>query len=84
MTRDPIERQARRIKGAPGVLRIVVAVRRRMRLVYFVVLMWFATLFDLAAGGPRSQIVSVVFKLALAYLVIAVASRIVRNRLARG
>ncbi|MCB8840444.1 mechanosensitive ion channel family protein [Aurantimonas sp. VKM B-3413] len=82
VTRHPIERQARRIKGAPGVLRIVVAIRRRMKLVYFVALLWFATLFDLAAGGPRSQIVSVVFKLALAYLVIAVASRIVRNRLA--
>ncbi|MEX6507480.1 mechanosensitive ion channel family protein [Jiella sp. M17.18] len=81
-TRAPIERQARRIRGAPGILRIVVAIRRRMRWVYFVLLLWLVTLIDVAAGGPRSQIVSVVFKLALAWLVIAVASRIIRNRLA--
>ncbi|RYG44170.1 mechanosensitive ion channel, partial [bacterium] len=32
-------------------------------------------------GGPRSQVLSVVLNLALAYLVIAIASKIVRNRL---
>ena len=81
LTRGSIETQARKIKGAPRLLRIIVAIRRRMGLVFFVFLLWLTTLFDRAAGGPRSQIVSVVFNLALAYLVIAVASRLVRNRL---
>ncbi|MEF2550213.1 mechanosensitive ion channel domain-containing protein [Aurantimonas sp. A2-1-M11] len=81
LTRDLIEAQARRIKGAPRILRLVAAIRRRMGLVYFVLLLWLATQIDRAAGGPRSQIVDVVFNLAFAYLVIAVGSRIVRNRL---
>lgn len=81
LTRGPIEDQARKIKGAPRFLRIVVAIRRRMGLAYFVLLLWGVKLLDAAAGGPRSQIVAIVFDLALAYLVIAVASRIVRNRL---
>lgn len=80
-TRAPIEGAARRIRGAPRVLRMVAAIRRRMRLVFFVLLLWVSTLFDTAAGGPRSQVLSVVLNLALAYLVIAIASKIVRNRL---
>ncbi|SMD04270.1 Mechanosensitive ion channel [Fulvimarina manganoxydans] len=80
-TRGPIETQARRIKGAPGLLRIVAAIRRRMTLVFFVFFLWMARLLDTAAGGPESRVVAVVFHLALAYLVIAVGSRIVRNRL---
>ncbi|MCQ0989808.1 mechanosensitive ion channel family protein [Jiella marina] len=82
VTRGPLERQARKIKAAPSLLRINVAIRRRMKLVYFVLCLWLVTLIDSAAGGPQSSIVSVVFKLALAYLVIHVGSRIVRNRLA--
>jgi len=81
LSRVPIELQARKIKGAPRFLRIVAAIRRRMGLVFFVLLLWGAKLIDAAAGGPRSQIVAIVFDLALAYLVIAVVSRIVRNRL---
>ncbi|GGD27213.1 mechanosensitive ion channel family protein [Aureimonas glaciei] len=81
LSRGAIEDQARRIKGAPRVLRLVAAIRRRMRLVYFVLLVWMASLVDAAAGGPASEIIAVVLKLALAFLVIAVASRIIRNRL---
>lgn len=81
LSRVPIEHQARKIKGAPRFLRIIAAIRRRMGLVFFVLLLWGVKLLDAAAGGPRSQIVAIVFDLALAYLVIAVASRIVRNRL---
>ena len=81
LSRGAIEERARRIKGAPRVLRLIVAVRRRMRLVYFVALIWIASLIDAAAGGPISEIIAVVLKLALAFLVIAVASRIIRNRL---
>ncbi|RFC65117.1 mechanosensitive ion channel family protein [Fulvimarina endophytica] len=81
LTRKPIEREARRIKGAPGLLRVVVAIRRRMGLLYFVVFLFLATLLDISAGGPRSEIVSIVFKLSLTLLVISVSSRLVRNRL---
>ncbi|MBO0905084.1 mechanosensitive ion channel family protein [Jiella sonneratiae] len=82
LTRGAIEARARRIRAAPSLLRIVVALRRRMKLVYFVFGLWLLTLADTAAGGPRSSIISVVFNLSLAFLVISVASRIVRNRLA--
>ena len=80
LTRAPIERQARRIKGAPRILRIVAAIRRRMTLVFFVLLLWIARLADTVAGGPPSPLLAVVLNLALAYLVIAVASRIIRSR----
>ncbi|MEN3791197.1 mechanosensitive ion channel domain-containing protein [Fulvimarina sp. MAC3] len=80
-TRKPIETQARKIKGAPGLLRIIVAIRRRMRLVFFVLFLFLTTLLDISAGGPRSEIVTIVFNLALALLVISVASRLVRNKL---
>ena len=82
LTRSSIEAQVRKIRAAPSLLRIIVAIRRRMKLVYFVVCLWLLTLIDSAAGGPRSSIIRVVFNLALAYLVISVASRIVRNKLA--
>ena len=81
LTRKPLENQARKIKGAPRILRLVVAVRRRMTLVYTVLLLWIATLVDTAAGGPRSTIIGVVFSLGLAYLAISIASRLIRNRL---
>ncbi|MCW4114715.1 mechanosensitive ion channel [Aurantimonas sp. MSK8Z-1] len=76
-----LEGEARRIKGAPNLLRVVVALLRRLRLAFFVLLMWGVTLIDRASHGPASQLFSVVFSLALAYLVIAVASRALRNRL---
>ena len=81
LTRQSLEAQARKIRGAPRILRLIVAVRRRMTLVYTVFLLWVATLVDTAAGGPRSTIVGVVFSLGLAYLAISIASRLIRNRL---
>ncbi len=81
LTRQPLENQARKIKGAPRVLRLVVAIRRRMTLIYTVFLLWIATLVDAVAGGPRSKIIGVVLSLGLAYLAISIASRLIRNRL---
>ncbi|RYG95055.1 MAG: mechanosensitive ion channel family protein, partial [Alphaproteobacteria bacterium] len=74
LTRGPIEKSARNIKGAPRVLRVVSALRRRMQLVFFVLMLWLGVVFDRAAGGPSSQILSIVLSLSLAYLLIAVAS----------
>ncbi|NDW04207.1 mechanosensitive ion channel family protein [Jiella pacifica] len=82
LTRGAIEAQARKIRAAPSLLRVIVALRRRMKLVFFVFGLWLLTLADSAAGGPRSSLISVVFNLSLAYLVISVGSRVVRNRLA--
>ncbi|MBO0662224.1 mechanosensitive ion channel [Jiella sp. MQZ9-1] len=82
LTRSSIDAQARKIRAAPSLLRIIAALRRRMKLVFFVLCVWLLTLADSAAGGPQSSIISIVFKLSLAYLVISVGSRIVRNRLA--
>ncbi|SKA33479.1 mechanosensitive ion channel family protein [Consotaella salsifontis] len=80
VTHSALEEQARRIKGAPGILRIVVAFMRRLRTVYFVVLLWAATLAEAALGMAPQRFVSIALSLSLAYLVISVASRIVRNR----
>jgi small-conductance mechanosensitive channel len=76
-----IDAKARTIKGVPSVLRVIVAILRRLRLLFFVLLLGVAA----AALGPRlapqPNFVAVLFKLALAYFLIAVASRIVHSRL---
>ncbi len=73
--------RARQIKGVPSVLRVVVAFIRRLRLLFFVLLLGLASAAIGPTLAPRPNLVSITFKLALAYFVIAVASRIVRNRL---
>ncbi|WP_102958482.1 mechanosensitive ion channel family protein [Mangrovicella endophytica] len=81
LTHQPIEEQARRIKGAPGILRIIVAFRRRLQLFYFVLLLWMVTVVDRVVAVRPSRLVWIVLALAAAYFAIAVISRIVRNRL---
>ena len=77
-----IEEQARRIKGQPGLLRVIVALIRRSEWIIFAILMFLALILFRAITWPsRSWLISLVLSLAGAWLVVAVLARIIRNRL---
>jgi small-conductance mechanosensitive channel len=76
-----LEERAREIKGNPGLLRVVVATLRRVRWIFFVAALYIALTVLRAYTWPsRSYLISIVFSLATAWLVISVLSRIIRNR----
>lgn len=81
-----IEARARVIKGDPNLLRIVIALLRRLQWVFFCAFAGVATLLAQSFKWPASsQLISNVFVLALAWLLISVLSRTLRSRaLARG
>ena len=77
-----IEEHARRIKGQPGLLRVIVALIRRSEWIIFAILMFLALIVFRAITWPsRSWLISLVLSLAGAWLVVAVLARIIRNRL---
>ena len=77
-----LEALARNIRGNPGLLRIIVAFLRRLEWAFFIVLLGMALALMRALAWPgRDYIVYVALLLALAWLVIAVLSRSVRNRM---
>ena len=77
-----IEEHARRIKGQPGLLRVIVALIRRSEWIIFAILMFLALILFRAITWPsRSWLISLVLSLAGAWLVVAVLARIIRNRL---
>ncbi len=76
-----LEERARAIKGNPGLLRVVVATLRRVRWIFFVAVLYVALTVLRAYTWPsRSYMISIVVSLATAWVVIAVLSRIIRNR----
>lgn len=78
-----LEAKARRIKGQPGILRVTIALLRRVDWVLFALLLLAALTVLRASSGPSSSnLVSIAFALALAWLVVSVVSRVVHNRLA--
>ncbi|MEO0636687.1 MAG: mechanosensitive ion channel domain-containing protein [Pseudomonadota bacterium] len=76
-----LEGWARGLKTSPHILRLIVAVMRRTRLVLFIALLaiGFAVLQEIT-WSSRSYLIGVVLRLALAWLAISVASRIIRSR----
>mgnify|MGYP002651666423 CR=1 FL=1 len=76
-----LEARTRLIKGAPGLLRVLVAFLRRLRLFFFTVLLALGSVVFARQVGPRPNLVSVVLSLAAAWLTIAVVARAIRNRL---
>ena len=77
-----IEEHARRIKGQPGLLRVIVALIRWSEWIIFAILMFLALIVFRAITWPsRSWLISLVLSLAGAWLVVAVLARIIRNRL---
>jgi small-conductance mechanosensitive channel len=76
-----VEARARAIKGDPNLLRMVIALLRRLEWVFFVAFAGIALLTMRGQKWPEStELVSNAFLLALAWLVIAVLSRTIRSR----
>lgn len=76
-----LEERVRRIKGNPGLLRIIVAFLRRSEWILFLVLLWIARSIIVASTWPsRGYIISVAMALAFVWLAANVLSRIIRNR----
>jgi small-conductance mechanosensitive channel len=81
-----LEERARQIKGHPGVLRMVIALMRRVNWLLFAFFLYVALVVMRVATWPsRSYLLSVVVPLVLAWVLVSVISRIVRQRMiARG
>lgn len=76
-----LEERARRIKGNPGLLRICVALLRRTEWILFVALAAGTVAIMRNVTWPsRSYVLSLALWLSVAWLMIAVLSRIIRNR----
>ncbi|MBW8640755.1 mechanosensitive ion channel [Hoeflea sp. WL0058] len=77
-----LEERARRIKGHAGLLRVVIALLRRIDWIVFSLLLFGTLVVMRAVTWPsRSHLVSIVLSLSLAWLIASVLSRVVRNRL---
>ena len=76
-----LETQARKIKGMPGTLRIIVAFLRRMEWFFFVLLLGLAYLATTIAAWPANNyLIYSAMLLAAAWLLISVVSHAIRKR----
>ncbi len=76
-----LEAWARTIKANPGSLRLIIAFMRRLKWLFFVILLAIARLvIESFTWDSRAYVVSLVLTLATAWLLISVASRIIHNR----
>ncbi|MXU64533.1 mechanosensitive ion channel [Rhodobacteraceae bacterium KN286] len=75
----------RSLKGMrPAQLRFLLVFARRLRMIFFVILVWILAAIMLEVTWPsRSYLIVLVANLTTAWLVIAIASRLIRNRLLR-
>jgi len=79
-----LEKQARKIKGMPGTLRLIVAFLRRMEWLFFVILLGLAVVGTEIAGWPANNyLIESAMLLAGAWLLISVASHAIRKRIVR-
>lgn len=78
----PLEERARKIKGMPGLLRVVVVFLRRLKWLFFVVLLALAYgVMEFSGWPPNIHMVYAAMMLAWAWLLISVVSHAIRNRL---
>jgi small-conductance mechanosensitive channel len=78
-----LEERARKIKGHPGLLRVVVALLRRTGWILFTVFLFIAlTVLRSITWPSRTHLIAIVLSLSLAWLFVSVLSRVVRHRLA--
>ena len=79
-----LEKQARKIKGMPGTLRLIVAFLRRMEWLFFVLLLGMAYLATAIAPWPeKNYLIYSAMLLAGAWLLISVVSHAIRKRVVR-
>jgi len=77
-----LEERAREIKGHPGLLRVVIALLRRVEWILFSLFLFVAlTIMRSATWPSRSHFISIALSLSLAWLFVSVLSRVIRNRL---
>jgi small-conductance mechanosensitive channel len=77
-----LEARAREIEGHPGLLRVVIALLRRVEWILFSFFLFIALTVMRAVTWPsRSHFISVALSLSLAWLFVSVLSRVIRNRL---
>lgn len=76
-----LERRLRRIQRQPRLLRFLALLLRRIRWIVFALTLWLARLIMLQVAWPsQSYFIGVALALVSAWLIISVASRIIRNR----
>jgi small-conductance mechanosensitive channel len=79
-----LEKQARKIRGMPGTLRIIVAFLRRMEWLFFVILLGLAVVATEIAGWPANNyLIKSAVLLAGAWFLISLASHVIRKRIVR-
>ncbi|MCX2725142.1 mechanosensitive ion channel family protein [Roseibium salinum] len=77
-----LEERAREIRGHPSLLRVIVALLRRVEWILFSLFLFITLTVMRATTWPsRSHLVSIVLSLSLAWLFVSVLSRVIRNRL---
>ncbi len=78
-----LEGRARQIKGHPGLLRMVVALLRRIDWIIFCALLFVVLMLLRELTWPsRSRLISITLSLSSVWLAVSVLSRIIRSRLA--
>lgn len=76
-----LEARARRIKGNPGLLRVIIAFMRRSEWMGFIILLALSRAVLLQSTWPsRSYLVSLALVLAITWLAASVLTRIIQNR----
>ena len=76
----PLEQRARKIKGMPGLMRVVLALLRRFEWVFFATLLALAYVITDAVSWPASNyLIYATLVLSSAWLLIAVISHTIRN-----
>ncbi|ERP88741.1 mechanosensitive ion channel protein [Labrenzia sp. C1B10] len=77
-----LEARAREIRGHPGLLRVVVALLRRIEWIFFSLFLFIALAVMRSVTWPsRSHFIAIALSLSLAWLFVSVLSRVIRNRL---
>lgn len=76
-----LEPWARSVKGHPGVLRVIIALLRRTSWLLLALFLFLAlTIMREVTWYSRSYLISVVLSLVVAWVIVSVTSRIIRNR----
>ena len=77
-----LEARALEIRGHPGLLRVVVALLRRIEWIFFSLFLFIAlTVMRSVTWPSRSHFIAIALSLSLAWLFVSVLSRVIRNRL---
>jgi small-conductance mechanosensitive channel len=79
-TETAMETRARRIKGNPDLLRVIIAFMRRLKWLFLILWLWLANVILTQVTWPSQRwLVSTALTLAAAWFVISVLTKIIRN-----